>query len=84
MIHTLRIEAYNQPAVLERLLRVTRHRGFHVTNMEMNSQTEDQQLEIMVSVQSDNPIHLLENQLNKLFDVARVSIQTPAAMQCSA
>ena len=67
MTHTFKLSTGNQPAVVERLLRVIRHRGF--TLQSMNVTTSDQQLEIKFSVDSQRPVHLLFNQLQKLYDV---------------
>lgn len=56
------------PEVLERVLRVSRHRGFNVTAM--NWDAEQGKLEMTVT--SQRALHLLMAQLDKLIDVKRV------------
>jgi len=72
MNHTLTIDAQQRPEILERVLRVTRHRGFNVQSLNMEQQAEGKQVRITVTVNSERPIDQLRNQLNKLIDVARV------------
>ena len=71
-LHQLTIQAYSRPEVLERVLRVVRHRGFllHAINMETSS--ADSELQIAVTVASERPLHLLQSQLAKLIDVIHV------------
>ena len=82
--HTLRITAHNQPTVLERLLQVTRYRGFSVTGMTMFPNTEANLLDIELSVSSEHSIEHLNHQLAKLFDVNDVVIDQKSSQQCSA
>jgi acetolactate synthase II small subunit len=70
--HNLHIEAQFRPEVLERVLRVTRHRGFRVDDMEMSTSADCQNVNIRVTVSSERPIQLLSRQLEKLMDVTRV------------
>ncbi|MCF6264893.1 MAG: acetolactate synthase 2 small subunit [Xanthomonadales bacterium] len=70
---TLEIHANNQPTVMERLLQVTRYRGFVINKLEMQ-QLGQTQLQVTMSVNSDRPIENLSRQLMKLFDVVDVSI----------
>ena len=72
-LHQLTIQAYSRPEVLERVLRVVRHRGFqlHAINMEKTS-SADSELQIAVIVASERPLHLLQSQLAKLIDVIHV------------
>jgi len=79
--HTIEIAANNQPTVLERLLQVTRYRGFSVINFSVLSNTQKQQLDIELTVQSTGKpiseelnIQRLYNQLNKLFDIKHVNL----------
>ncbi|MFQ6372452.1 acetolactate synthase 2 small subunit [Shewanella sp. YIC-542] len=69
MIHHLVLTLEQRPEVLERVLRVTRHRGFRVCNMHMSEQ-DDQRLLLNIMVDSDKAIELLSRQLDKLMDVA--------------
>jgi acetolactate synthase II small subunit len=67
--HVLTIQTKNQPVVLERLLQVTRYRGFEVAGMEMKPLADFSGLLVTLSIVSDKPISLLTNQLNKLYDI---------------
>ncbi|OYD24223.1 acetolactate synthase 2 small subunit [Oceanimonas baumannii] len=73
--HNVQIEAQFRPEVLERVLRMTRHRGFRVDDMEMSTSSDCQNLNIRVTVSSERPIQLLSNQLEKLMNVTRVEAQ---------
>lgn len=80
--HKLKVVANNQPTALERLLQVTRYRGFIVTNLLVSSTQQDSTLEIEMSVNQpsvdpvldQNGIERLYNQLNKLFDIKHVNL----------
>ncbi|MGX3066705.1 acetolactate synthase 2 small subunit [Ursidibacter arcticus] len=65
--YDLTIQANKRPETLERLLRVIRHRGFEV--IALQTQTENNTIELNVKVQSERAIELLLNQLVKLPDV---------------
>ena len=65
--YDLTIQANKRPETLERLLRVIRHRGFEV--IELQTQTENNTIKLNVKVQSERAIELLLNQLVKLPDV---------------
>lgn len=67
--YTLKVSLNSSPEVLERVLRVARHRGFKVELMSWNDSLGD--LEITVS--SNRALHLLVNQLEKLTDVTQVT-----------
>jgi acetolactate synthase II small subunit len=82
--HTLRITAQDQPTVLERLLQVTRYRGFVVTGMTMFPHTDQQMLDIELSVRSEQTIERLQLQLNKLIDITEISVDNTNTQQCSA
>ena len=86
--HTIKIAADNQPTVLERLLQVTRYRGFSIINFSVSSNTPKQQLDIELTVQStskpiseEHNIQRLYNQLNKLFDIKHVNLIALASQQ---
>ncbi|MDP4535947.1 acetolactate synthase 2 small subunit [Alkalimonas collagenimarina] len=74
MNHVLTIQTRNQAVVLERLLQVTRYRGFQLAGLEMKPLAEHAGLLIILSVVTDKPIHLLTNQLNKLVDVEQLEL----------
>ena len=82
--HTLKITASDQPTVLERLLQVSRYRGFTVTGMTMFPSNESEQLDIELSVASEQPVANLEKQLNKLFDILDVNVENKETQQCRA
>ncbi|PJG58097.1 acetolactate synthase 2 small subunit [Aeromonas cavernicola] len=71
-VHTLTIHAKATPEVMERVLRVVRHRGFSLRALNMETAQDSQQLQITVTVESLRPIQQLWAQLDKLVDVARV------------
>ncbi|GHA28255.1 acetolactate synthase 2 small subunit [Oceanisphaera arctica] len=73
--HNLQIEAQFRPEVLERVLRLIRHRGFRVDDMEMSTSVDCKSLNIRVTVSSDRAIQLLSRQLEKLMDITRVEAQ---------
>ena len=70
--YQLQVTAQFRPEVLERVLRLTRHRGFRIAQMDMT--TEDAQLVINMLVESDRAIELLSRQLEKLLDVTGVAV----------
>lgn len=72
MKHNLSIEVKQQSIALERFLRVTRHRGFNLTSM--NIETSEEKYIVNMMVDSDRPIYLLTQQLKKLVEVNQVEI----------
>ncbi|MPY25468.1 acetolactate synthase 2 small subunit [Shewanella psychropiezotolerans] len=68
MSYQLSLTLVQQPEVLERVLRVVRHRGFKVTKMDMQLEGE-QGVGLAMHVEGERAIELLTNQLDKLFDV---------------
>lgn len=68
--YQLKIQAQWRPETLERILRVVRHRGFIVTAMAM--QLENDTVQLQITVKSDRTLHLLTNQLIKLYGVIAV------------
>lgn len=67
MEHQIDLTAQHRPEVLERILRVVRHRGFTVTQMDM--QLIDGKVRLKFTVKSDRTLDLLVSQLEKLPDV---------------
>ncbi|WP_018694470.1 acetolactate synthase 2 small subunit [Algicola sagamiensis] len=84
MNHQLTIKTKNQPVVLEKLLQVTRYRGFQVTQLSVLPDTEHKNFEIQVSVYASRPIRLLTTQLEKIHDVQQLSLVLPTEMAASA
>ena len=67
MEHQIDLTAQHRPEVLERILRVVRHRDFTVTQMDM--QLIDDKVRLKFTVKSDRTLELLVSQLEKLPDV---------------
>lgn len=78
--HNLEITVTPQPEVIERVLRVTRHRGFKVTKMNMHTQ-DDNQLSIQIWVEAERAIELLSLQLEKLIDVIQCKIMSQVSSE---
>lgn len=68
--YDLTVQANARPETLERLLRVIRHRGFEV--LDLNAQKSNQTLTLNLKLQSIRPLSLLTTQLEKLFDVTKI------------
>jgi len=75
MNHVLNITAHNTPAVIERLLQVTRYRGYELAGLEMTPRADSRSLSIQLTVRSEKPIHLLTSQLHKLYDIQQLELQ---------
>ena len=73
MMHTFNITLANKPAVVERLLRVIRHRGFSLQSMSLT--TTEQHHALLITVESERPINTLVDQLEKLYDVNNIKLQ---------
>ena len=70
MEHQIDLTAQHRPEVLERILRVVRHRGFTVTQMDM--QLIDGKVRLKFTVKSDRTLELLLSQLEKLPDIFNI------------
>ena len=70
MEHQIDLTAQHRPEVLERILRVIRHRGFTVTQMDM--QLIDDKVRLKFTVKSDRTLDLLVSQLEKIYDVMEI------------
>jgi len=79
-VHEMVIEANNTPEVLERILRVIRHRGFRISTINSVQMNDCNNIKITVTVSSERPIDLLYKQLDKLFDVSKLSYQQSTAI----
>lgn len=75
--HSLFIKARFCPEVVERILRVTRYRGFELCSLNMTScqEVHNKQITLLLTVFSSKKIHLLYSQLNKLMDVNYIEIR---------
>jgi len=74
-VHEVVIEATNTLEILERVLRVIRHRGFRVSTMNSVQMNDCNSIKITVTVSGERGIDLLTKQLDKLFDVNKLSYQ---------
>ncbi|MFC3032948.1 acetolactate synthase 2 small subunit [Pseudoalteromonas fenneropenaei] len=74
MKHQLTLAVKKQTIAIERFLRVARHRGFTLTNLELAG--HDELFHITMTVDSDKPIYLLTTQLSKLIEVKDVQLHT--------
>ena len=70
MEHQIELTAQHRPELLERILRVIRHRGFTVTQMDM--QLIDDKVRLKFTVKSDRTLDLLVSQLEKIYDVVEI------------
>lgn len=70
MEHQIELTAQHRPEVLERILRVIRHRGFTVTQMDM--QLIEGKVRLKFTVKSDRTLDLLVSQLEKIYDVVEI------------
>lgn len=70
MEHQIDLTAQHRPEVLERILRVVRHRGFTVTQMDM--QLIEGKVRLKFTVKSDRTLDLLVSQLEKLPDIFNI------------
>ena len=75
MQHNVSIQARFRPEMLERVLRVVRHRGFQVCAMNMSPMVKEENINIELTVASLRSVDLLSVQLSKLMDVACVEVQ---------
>ncbi|XOD70308.1 MAG: acetolactate synthase 2 small subunit [Sodalis sp. (in: enterobacteria)] len=82
--HSLSIQARFRPEVLERILRVIRHRGFELCTLNMTLQTETKYINIYLTVASKRSVDLLSTQLIKLIDIAHIEIQQTTSQQIRA
>ncbi len=63
-----------QAGSLERILRVVRHRGFHIDAMQLSSAIESAQLVLSMEVRGERNIERLTAQLKKLWDVHSLTL----------
>ncbi|WCE29725.1 acetolactate synthase 2 small subunit [Vibrio sp. SCSIO 43137] len=70
--YLLKIEAHDKPVLVERILRVVRHRGFTIKQILATQNHESKVAQIELVVDSDRPITLITNQVEKLWDVTNV------------
>jgi acetolactate synthase II small subunit len=76
--HTLTIQTGLEVVAVERLLQVTRYRGFQLAGMEMKPLADMSGLLVTLNILTDKPISLLTAQLNKLYDVQHLELHAAA------
>jgi acetolactate synthase II small subunit len=74
----------DKQVVLERILQVTRYRGFLINGMTAQVNTGNNVATIELLVSSDRSISLLIDQINKLVDIKSVAVDNSASQLCSA
>jgi len=84
MNYQLSLQASTRPETLERILRVTRHRGFKVESLDMKSQGSNKEMNLQMTVSSERALVLLVNQLEKLIDISSVKALELDSQQQSA
>lgn len=72
--YLLDIKADDKPVLLERVLRVTRHRGFVIKQVAATQNHESKIASVEIIVDSDRQITTLTNQIEKLWDVRTVEV----------
>lgn len=72
--YLLDIKADDKPVLLERVLRVVRHRGFIVKQVAGTQNHESNIASVEIIVDSERPISFLTNQIEKLWDVISVEV----------
>jgi len=79
--YQLMITADDKQVVLERILQVTRYRGFLINgiNAKVNTGTNEGSIELLV--RSERPIELLVDQINKLIDIKEVKVDNSVSQQ---
>jgi acetolactate synthase II small subunit len=74
----------DKQVVLERILQVTRYRGFLINGMTAQVNTGNNVATIELLVSSDRSISLLIDQINKLVDIKSVAVDNSSSQLCSA
>ncbi|KOO08747.1 acetolactate synthase 2 small subunit [Vibrio hepatarius] len=72
--YLLDIKADDKPVLLERVLRVIRHRGFIIKQVAATQNHESKVASVEIIVDSDRPISFITNQIEKLWDVRTVEV----------
>ncbi len=72
--YLLDIKADDKPVLLERVLRVIRHRGFVIKQVAATQNHESKVASVEIIVDSDRPISFLTNQIEKLWDIRTVDV----------
>jgi len=82
--YTLIIMTDDKQVVLERILQVTRYRGYLINGITAKVNTGNNVATIELLVSSDRPISLLTDQINKLVDIKSVKVDNDASQLSTA
>ena len=74
------IQGHNSPELLERLLRVVRHRGFNIQALHAETSENEEELHLTLTVSSMREISLLTKQLEKIFGITKVATLSQESM----
>ncbi|MCJ2378488.1 acetolactate synthase 2 small subunit [Vibrio sp. ZSDZ34] len=72
--YLLDIKADDKPVLLERVLRVIRHRGFIIKQVAATQNHESKVASVEIIVDSDRSITTLINQIEKLWDIRTIEV----------
>lgn len=72
--YLLDIKADDKPVLLERVLRVVRHRGFIIRQVAATQNHESKIASVEIIVDSDRAITTLTDQIEKLWDIRSVDV----------
>lgn len=72
--YLLDIKADDKPVLLERVLRVVRHRGFVIKQVAATQNHESKIASVEIIVDSDRSITTLIDQIEKLWDIRSVEV----------
>lgn len=72
--YLIEIEADDKPVLLERVLRVTRHRGFIIKQVMATQNQANKIARVDIVVDSCRSISFLTNQIAKLWDIRQVEV----------
>lgn len=72
--YLLDIKADDKPVLLERVLRVVRHRGFVIKQVAATQNHESKVASVEIIVDSDRSISTLVHQIEKLWDIRSVDV----------
>ncbi len=79
--YQLTIKVDDKQVVLERILQVTRYRGFLIHGIHAEVNTGTQIGTVVLQVHSERPISLLIDQINKLIDIKEVKVDNDVTAQ---
>ncbi|WP_394173700.1 acetolactate synthase 2 small subunit [Thalassotalea litorea] len=74
-LHHLKITASDHVMVVERLLQVTRYRGYRLCGLSMVPAEQKNILDIQLSVESDKSVENLAKQLLKIIDIEQIKVE---------